>query len=204
MHSELWLHQQLRQQLWKGPAAVSAYLAMPVQLVGTTVSLMFLKDLAAPSLYILLMSGLICVSMVLLDQIASRQNHHLGLLRFSLAQSRRRISAMGIRSETIDRFTGRLWLDSKIASKFRSSRFRSIELTIQALDLLSQTAARYGTRGRKVFLINQDPIVDAMRHLESVPLESAEEVVVQRLANWLKQPPQFDPEGWALPLYGVS
>jgi hypothetical protein len=203
MHSELWLHQQLRQQLWKGPAAVSAYLSMPIQLVSTTVSLMFLKDLAAPSLYILSMSVLMCASMVLLDQIASRQNHYLGILRFSLAQSRRRISAMGIRSEAIDRFAGRLWLDSKIASKFRRSRFRSIELTIQALDLLSQTAARYGSRGRKIFLINQEPIVDAMWHLESLPLESAEEVVVKRLANRLRQPPRFDPEGWALPLYRV-
>jgi hypothetical protein len=29
LNSEVWLHQQLREQLWKGLAAVSAYLSIP-------------------------------------------------------------------------------------------------------------------------------------------------------------------------------
>jgi hypothetical protein len=31
---DLWLRQQLWQRLWKGPAAVSAYLSIPIQLVS--------------------------------------------------------------------------------------------------------------------------------------------------------------------------
>lgn len=198
---DLWLQQQLRQQLWKGPAAVSTYMSMPIQLVSTAVSLLFLKDLAEPSLYILLVSCLICIVMVLLGQIASCQNHHLGLLWFSLTQSRRRMKAMGIRSEQVDRFAKRIWLDSAVAFRFRNSRLRSVELIIQALDLLSQTAAHYGSRGRKVFLANQEPIVSAIQAIECLPLEKADEVVAEGLANWLNQPPEFDPEGWALSVY---
>ena len=77
-----------------------------------------------------------------------------------------------------------------------------MELTIEALDVLSQTAARYGRRGRKVFVVNQEPIVSAIRLIEWLPLEDAEEVLVEPLARWLEHPPEFDPEGWALPLFG--
>ena len=77
-----------------------------------------------------------------------------------------------------------------------------MELTIEAFDLLSQTAARYGRRGRKVFVVNQEPIVNAIRLIERLPLEEAEEVLVEPLTRWLEHPPEFDPEGWALPLFG--
>lgn len=120
---------------------------------------------------------------------------------FSLAQSRHRMKSMGMRSAEIDRFAKRLCLDSTIAFKFRNSRFLSVELIIQGLDLLTRTAERYGTRGRKVFCINQDPIIDAIRLLDYLSLENAEEVIAQRLANSLKSPPEFDPEGWASTVY---
>ena len=40
---------------------------------------------------------------------------------------------------------------------------------------------------------------------QGVPFDlvaDAEKVLVGPLTNWLKHPPEFDPEGWALPLYG--
>ena len=113
-----------------------------------------------------------------------------------------RIEALGIESEQVDRFVKALWLDPEIELRFRTTRFRSVELIIEALDLLSQTAARYGRRGRKVFIVNQEPIVRAIRLVEWLPLADAEKVLVGPLTNWLKHPPEFDPEGWALPLYG--
>ena len=36
LNLDVWLHQQLREQLWKGPAAVSAYLSVGTQLIGIT------------------------------------------------------------------------------------------------------------------------------------------------------------------------
>jgi hypothetical protein len=136
------------------------------------------------------------------DQTDSYRNHRLGFLRLSVAKSRSRIEALGIKSEQVDRFVDALWFNSEIEFRFRRKRFRSVELTIEALDLLSQTAARYGRRGRKVFVVNQEPIVNAIRLIECLPLEEAEEVLVEPLTRWLEHPPEFDPEGWALPLFG--
>jgi hypothetical protein len=127
LNLDVWLHQQLREQLWKGPAAVSAYLSVATQLIGVTLSVLFLKALIDPSLYVLSISGLLCVLLAWVDRLVSCQNHNLGLLQFSLTQSRHRIKAMGMRSEEIDRFAKKLCLDSRIAFKFRNSRFRSVE-----------------------------------------------------------------------------
>jgi hypothetical protein len=162
LNLDVWLHQQLREQIWKGPAAVSAYLSIATQLIGITLSALFLKALTGPSLYILSISGLLCVLLAWVDRLVSCRNHNLGLLQFSLAQSRHRIKAMGIRSEEIDRFAKRLCLDPGIVFSFRNSRFRSVELIVQGLDLLTRTAERYGTGGRKVFCIKSG--VDYRRH----------------------------------------
>jgi hypothetical protein len=85
---EVWRHQQLREQLWKGPAALSAYLTLPMQLMGTTLSVLFLKALTGPSLYILSVSSLLCILLVWIDRMVSCRNHNLGLLQFSLSRSR--------------------------------------------------------------------------------------------------------------------
>jgi hypothetical protein len=55
---------------------------------------------------------------------------------------------------------------------------QSVELIIEAFDLLSRTASRYGRCGRKVFELNQEPIMSAMRLIECLPLADAEEVLV--------------------------
>jgi hypothetical protein len=199
---DLWLRQQLWQQLWKGPAAVSAYLSIPIQLVCTALGAIVSADLARPSLYVLLFHVLLCVLIILIDHIGSCRNHRLGLLRFSAAKSRCRIAAIGIQSRQVDRFVNALWLNPELEFRFRSTRIQAVELTIEALDLLSRTASRYGRRGKKVFEVNQEPIMSAMRLIECLPLADAEEVLVGPLKAWLEHPPEFDPEGWALPLFG--
>ena len=67
---------------------------------------------------------------------------------------------------------------------------------------LSRIASRYGRCGRKVFEANQDPIVSAMQLFECVPFTDVDKILVEPLRAWLKDPPKFDPEGWALPLFG--
>src|SRR6516225_9108408 len=74
-------------------------------------------------------------------------------------------------------------------------------LLILALDLLSRIASRYGRCGRKVFEANQNPIVSAMELFDCVPLPDADEMLIEPLRDWLKEPPAFDPEGWALTLF---
>jgi hypothetical protein len=140
---DIWLRQQLWQQLWKGPAAVSAYVSIAIQLGCTALSAVVSRDLERPNLCILLADVLICLLLILVDQIDSYRNHRLGFLRRSVAKSRSRIETLGIKSEQFDRFVNALWFNSEIELRFRSKRFRSVELTIEAFDLLSQTAARY-------------------------------------------------------------
>ena len=176
---DIWLRQQLWQQLWRGPAAVSAYVSITIQLGCTALSACVSKDLESPSLYILLINLLVCVLIIWVDQTDSYRNHRLGFLRLSVAKSRSRIEALGIKSAPVDRFVNALWFNPEIECRFRSKRFRSVELTIEALDLLSQTAARYGRRGRKIFLVDQEPIVNAIWLIEYLPLEDAEEVLVE-------------------------
>lgn len=79
---------------------------------------------------------------------------------------------------------------------------QSVELIVEALDLLSRTASRYGRCGRKVFEVNKEPVMSAMRLIESLSLADAEEVFIDSLKAWFEHPPEFDPEGWALPLFG--
>jgi len=136
------------------------------------------------------------------DHLGSLRNHRLGLLRFSAAKSRCRIEAIGIKSKQVDRFVNAVWLNPELEFRFRSTRMQSVELIIEALDLLSRTASRYGRCGRKVFEVNQEPIMSAMRLIECLPLADTEEVLVGPLEAWLEHPPEFDPEGWALPLFG--
>src|SRR5580692_1561955 len=101
---DIWLRRQLWQQLWRGHAAVSAYVSITIQLGCTALSPFVSRDLESPSLYILLINVLICVLIIWVDQTASYRNHRLGFLRLSIGKSRSRIEALGIRSERVDRF----------------------------------------------------------------------------------------------------
>jgi hypothetical protein len=200
---DLWLRQQLRHQLWKGPGAISTYLSMPVCLICVGLSAVISSDLRDASLCILSITILLGALLILVDEIGLWRNHCLGLLRFSAVESRGRIQKLGINAKQVDRFVNALWSDPEIKLGFQRTRLQSIELVVEALDMLSQTALRYGRRGKKIFEANQDPILDAIRLLECVPVSDAEEILVEPLKSWLADPPEFDPEGWALQLYGT-
>jgi hypothetical protein len=199
---DLWLRQQLWEQLWKGPGAVSTYWSIAIQLVCVGLSALGSTDLQGPNLWILSIIILLGVLLILSDEIASYRNHRLGLLRFSAAKSRDRIENLGIKSKQVDRFLNALWLNPELELRFRNTPLQSVVLMVLALDLLSRIASRYGRCGRKVFEANQDPIVSAMQLFECVPFADADKMLVGPLRAWLKDPPAFDPEGWALPLFG--
>jgi hypothetical protein len=41
-----------------------------------------------------------------------------------------------------------------------------------------------------------------MQLFERLPFADADKILVEPLKAWLKDPLEFDPEGWALPLFG--
>src|SRR6516165_11788739 len=202
LDSEVWLRQQLWQQLWRGPAAVSAYWSTAIQLVCLGLSALSSRELQGPNLWILSIIILLGVLLILVDEIASCRNHRLGLLRFSAAKSRDRIEKLGIKSKQVDRFLNALWLNRELEFRFRNTRLQSVLLMVLALDLLSRIALRYGRCGKKVFEANQNPIVSAMELFDCVPLPDADKMLIEPLRDWLREPPEFDPERWALPLFG--
>ena len=166
---DTWLRQQIWQLLWQGPGAVSAYWSIPVPLVCTALSLGGPSGLAGATCYILLVSLLLGLLLILVDEIGSCRNHDLGLLRLSAAKSRDRIAKLGIRSNQVDRFVDSLWFNPELNVAFRNRRLQSVELMVLGLDLLSRMASRYGRCGRRVFEANQHPMVSAMGLFVCIP-----------------------------------
>lgn len=197
---ESWLRRQLWRVLWQGPGAVSLYLSIPTPLICVALTLIDWSQLALVSLFILAANVALGVLFILADEIGSCRHNNLGLLRFSAANSRDRIERLGVKSKEVDRFLNSLWLDHELELSFRKTRVRSVELLVIALDFLSRLASCYGRGGRRVFEANQAPIVNAMRVLECLPVGQAEKALVEPLEHWLADPPEFDPEGWALPI----
>ena len=120
LNPDTWLRQQVWQLLWQGPGAVSAYWSIPLPLVCTALSLAGPTELARTSLCILSVNVLLGVLLVLVDEIGSRRNHDLGLLRVSAAKSRDRIAKLGIRSKQVDRFVNALWLNAESSARSKT------------------------------------------------------------------------------------
>jgi hypothetical protein len=201
---QVWFHQQLWLLLWKGPGAVSACLSASVLLICVCLSAISSTASQIASLGILSLNVVVGILLILVDEIGSCRSHRLGLLRFAAANSHRRIEKLGVKSKQIDRFVDAVCLNPELEHTFRRTRLQSVELMVQALDILSRTASRYGRPGRKVFELNKDALVSAMWSFECLSFADAEEVLVEQLKAWLKDPPDYDPEGWALALFRRS
>ena len=195
---DLWLRQQLWQQLWKGPGAVSAYLSVPMLILCAALSPIISADFDTPSLCILSISSLLSVFLIVVDQIGSRRKNYLGFLRLSVTKSRGRLEKIAVKSSEVDRILNALWLNSELECRFRRRRLHSFELMVQALDCLSRTAVRYGRSGKKVFEANLHPIRRAIQLFERMPFQDAEEEFEKLLKARLEATPEYDPEGWAL------
>jgi hypothetical protein len=204
LNPDAWFHRQFWLLLWKGPGAVSTYLSMPVFLICVGLSAIGSTESQVATLCILSLNIVIGILLMLVDEIGSCRSHRLGLLRFAAANSRCRIEKLGVKSKQIDRFVDTVCLNPELEHTFRRTRLQSVELMVQALDILSRTASRYGRSGRKVFEVNKDALVSAMWSFECLSFADAEEVLVEQLKAWLNDSPPYDPEGWALALFGRS
>ena len=201
LNPESWLRQQRRRILWQGPGAVSVYLSIPALLVCVTLSLVHSSQLALATFLVLSVSLGLGALLILADEIDCCRHHKLGLLRFSASKSRCRIEKLGVKSKQLDQFLNTLWFDRELELRFKQTRVRSVELMVLALELLSRLASRYGRCGRRVFEANQAPIVNAMCLFECLPTAEAESKLAEALNLWLQDPPEFDPEGWALTVF---
>ena len=72
-YPDLWLRQQLWEQLWKGPGAVSAYWSIAIKLVCVGLSALGPKELQGPNFWILSIIILLGVLLILSDKIAASE-----------------------------------------------------------------------------------------------------------------------------------
>ncbi len=193
---DIWLRRQFWQHLWFGPAAVAAYVSLAIQSTCTLLSSAAPKELFIANLVVLSIDTLLSALLIIVDASLAFRKHRLGILRSSALRSRGRVEDLGLRFELLDRFVNALWLSREMEQQFHRTRVRSVELLIEALDILSETAIRYGRRGRKIFVVNQIPVFDAMRALEYLPQGDAETMIEESVMSWLRTPLKFDPEGW--------
>ena len=200
LNAESWLRRQQRRLLWQGPGAVSMYFSIPTPLICVALSLIGSSQLGLVSFFVLSVNLGLGVLFILADEIGSCRRHDLGVLRFCAAKSQSRIEKLGVKSKHVDRFVNRLWFDHELELSFKNTRVRSVELVVLELDLLSRLASCYGRCGRRVFEANQEAVVNAMRLFECLPVAEAEKILAEPLKIWLRDLPEFDPEGWALPV----
>ena len=66
--------------------------------------------LAKAGLNIFVINILIGVLIIAVDQVCSHLNHSLRYFRISAERSRRRVRALGIKSDDVDRFVRALWM----------------------------------------------------------------------------------------------
>jgi hypothetical protein len=69
---------------------------------------------------------------------------------------------------------------------------------VEALDRLSKTAIRYGSRGKYVFEQNQEAFLAVEALVQSLGNESTPFRKRLDLKKWLEEVPYYDPEGWSL------
>jgi hypothetical protein len=196
-----WLRRQIWRRFWCGPAAVSAFVSLTIQVMCTALSFADSREVWNICIYMLLLNSILSLILMATDTINARRNHRLGIIRSSVSLSRDRIQEIGLRFELLDRFVNSLWLSSEVEHCFKRIRIRSIEMLIEALDILSRISASYGRRGRKVFVMNQEPIFTAIRALECLPFEDAATAILEPVKDWLKTPLKFDPEGFAISVH---
>jgi hypothetical protein len=199
---DLWLRERFWERVWKGPGAVATYLSLPLPLLSAGLAHWLQPQLEGPSFWILATHILLGAGLTSVDAIWAARNHHLQLLRLSAEKSRARIEKVGIKSESVDRFVDAIWLNAELELSFRKARFPSVELIAQALDRLSFTASLYGSRGKKIFEENKDPIVNAICFFEISLFADEVEMLPKLLRARLESLPEFDPEGWGLLLSG--
>jgi hypothetical protein len=194
----LWLRQESWRQLWKGPGAVATYLSIPLPLACISLSPLLQPKLEVWSWWILSINLLLGALLIVIDKGRLCRNHYLSVLRLSATGSRSRVQELGVKCQQIDHFVNTLWFDSELEFRCRRKRLEAVESIVQALDCLSRTAARYGRCGKKVFEANQDCILRGISVFECMALVDGHKEIVGPLADRLKSPPEFDPEGWAL------
>ena len=193
-----WYRSELVRALRSGPGAVSLYFSLLTGLISSILTLVFMKEMGDVSIAVFLLMVFLSLNFVLWDLWLCVRNHSLLLLRHAARRSERRMKRLQVESISILGFLDWFYAEPELERLFRREPVEFIETVIKALDRLSETAVRYGSRGRYVFKQNQEPFLAVAALLESVGNEVVTNVLGPKLKKWLEDVPFYDPEGWSL------
>ena len=180
------------------------YFSLLIGLISSVLTLVFMKEMGKTSVAIFLLMVFLSLSFVLWDLWLCVRDHGLSLLRRAARRSERRMKQLEVESSAIFGLLDWFYAEPDLERLFRTEPAESIEAVIKSLSRLSETAIRYGSRGRYVFEQNQEPFLAVAALLESVGNEGVTNLLSPKLKKWLEDLPFYDPEGWSLAASGES
>ena len=199
-----WYRSELIRALRSGPGAVSMYFSLVIGLISSVLTLLFMKEMGNASVVIFLLMVFLSLSFVLWDLWLCVRDYRLLLLRRAARRSERRMKQLEVESNAIFGLLDWFYAEPDLERLFRTEPAESIEAVIKSLSRLSETAIRYGSRGRYVFEQNQEPFLTVAALLESVGNEGVTDPLSPKLKKCLEDLPFYDPEGWSLAASGES
>jgi hypothetical protein len=196
--SERWYRGELIRALRRGPGAVSLYFSLLIGVLCSFLSFTIMREMETASMVVSLAMVLLSLNFIIYDLWSYVRNHGLFLVRLVARRSENRIKRLKVESSSIFGLLDWLYADSDFEKLFRSQSRTSIQTVVKALDRLSGTAIRYGSRGKYVFEQNLEPFLAADVLLRSDRKEFTLKPLAPELTKLLEEVPYYDPEGWAL------
>jgi hypothetical protein len=200
--SERWYRGELIRALRSAPGAVSLYFSLLVGLLCSFLSFAIMSEMATASLGVSLAMVFLSLNLVIYDLWSHVRNHGFFLIRLVARRSESRMKRLKVESSSIFGFLDWLYADSDFERLSSSQSRASIQTVVKALDRLSGTAIRYGSRGKYVFEQNLEPFLAADVLVRSDRKEFKSKPLAPQLTKWLEKVPYYDPEGWALTFDG--
>jgi hypothetical protein len=196
--SERWYRGELVRALRNSPGAVSLYFSLLIGVLCSFLSFAVMREMETASMRVSFVMVFLSLNIMIYDLWSSVRNHGLFLIRRVGRRSESRMKRLKVESSSIFGFLDWLYADSDLEKPFRSQSRTSIETVVKALDRLSETAIRYGSRGKYVFEQNLEPFLAVDLLLRSDGKEFTSKPLAPKLTRWLEEVPYYDPEGWAL------
>jgi hypothetical protein len=193
-----WYRNELIQAFRSGPGAVSLYFSVLIGLLCSFLSFLFMSEMEIPSLGVSLAMVFLSLNFIINDLRSYLRNHGLLLVRRAAQRCEDRMKRLGVEASSVFAFLHWLYADPGIERVFRVEPNEFIETAVRALGRLTETAIRYGSRGKYVFEINQEPfmIIEVLLRSDEKELLSGE--LSPELKKSLEEVPYYDPEGWSL------
>jgi hypothetical protein len=192
-----WYRNELFRALRSGPGAISLYYSVFTGLLCLPFSFALVKEIEIASVAVFLLMLTLSGSFVLLELWFYTRNQGLELLRRVALRCRYRMKRLNVESDLIFDFLSQL---DRAPEGIPRQTNESIEALIRALDRLSETAIRYGSGGKRVFMENLRSCAVASLLFESGEIDLTSQSLGTKLRQRLDKVPCYDPEGWSLSL----